>query len=1171
MSDPATRVCAECGLSLSGSSRGNLCPGCAFRLALSPEATESERPSGALPGLKSRFFGDYEILDEIARGGMGVVYRARQLGLNRLVALKMIQSGHLLSDEARLRFRVEIEAVSQLDHPHIVSLYDSGEHDGAHYFTMRLIEGGDLGADFKRERPLRLRIRQLVKVCRAIHHAHQRGILHRDLKPSNILVDAEGEPHVADFGLAKSLDHDTGFTFTQSVLGSPNYMAPEQAAGKTRQLTTAVDVYGLGAVLYHLLAGGPPFQALTPVDTLRQVMDRDPIPPRQLRSAVDRDLETIALKCLRKQPTERYGTAEELALDLERWLAGRPILARPLGPLASGWRWTRRHPGLVLLGAALFIALLTLAGGATVAAWRIRSANQRNEALVTRMQIQKAETLFSEGSSSKALATLAHVVRHDPTNTPATLRLLSALQHRRYSVPIYAPMANGSALVAATSPPGKDELFTLSQAGIAQSWNLKSGTPLNTVFDLQTPIRIATMSPGLEVMILGLREGGAQIRSGPAWNAVRELAVLPHGVVALALSPSGRLAATASARLQPSFLAEVGLWETATGRAISAPKAHRLLVTDLQFTRDEQSLVSVCADSRIRFWPVSNTSTSPSLVLTQASCLILRFDRSGRWMAVGEYGGGIHVWDTRDLAQPKWVFRHARRINDLNFNADASLLLSASSDDSAQLWDLTNGTPHGPALRHGNIVNTARFSPDGRQVVTASNDNTARLWDALTGRALTEELPHDNGVQLAEFTGDGRRILTTTFAGACAVFELREPFVPTLTIAFSNTVTRVGFSPDGHRLAAGSTGGEIRVTDVQSGEVVRQLTGNGAMIPTIFSPDGKRIATGGDGRTVQIFDVASGALVLPPLRHGFSVEGLEFDRSGSRLLVTTEVEAQIWDMATGKKVAPPLPHRDRIESARLSPDGQRVITVSKDRTVRLWSAVTGEPIGPPIEDAGLAIYAEFSPDAERVVLAKRAHEAVVISLSTREMVGTPMRHRGGVSHAAFNHDGSRIVTASEDQTAKVWAPDAPEPLLQTLPHRARVNRAEFSPDGRMILTLSSDGQVLLWDTATGHLIADPIQHPGATFACFSPDGHRVAVSAKSGLVVVRPVPTWAGGDVTWMADLAELVAQQRFLPPDRFDPLPPGVRPPAQPTASTGPESAAKSALQRWLRRPATP
>lgn len=256
-------TCPECGLELPESASDLGCPGCSLRLALTPGTPSSHRSDPPPAGLRSRFFGDYEILREIARGGMGVVYEARELGLNRRVALKMVPSHPIFSDEARLRLRVEIEAVSQLEHPNIVPLYASGEHEGIHYFTMRLVEGGDLAAHLQRGPPLRAVVKQLITVCRAVHHAHQRGILHRDLKPSNILIDAQGVPQVADFGLARSLDPECGFTFTSSVLGSPNYMAPEQAAGCNRQLTTAVDVYGLGSILYHAIAGHPPFRAGT--------------------------------------------------------------------------------------------------------------------------------------------------------------------------------------------------------------------------------------------------------------------------------------------------------------------------------------------------------------------------------------------------------------------------------------------------------------------------------------------------------------------------------------------------------------------------------------------------------------------------------------------------------------------------------------------------------------------------------------------------------------------------------------------------------------------------------------------------------------------------------------------------------------------------------------------
>lgn len=1159
--------CPECGLETSPETG---CLGCSLRLALSPEAVtplEAKRP---LPtGLKSRFFGDYEILEEIARGGMGVVYRARQLSLNRLVALKMIQSHHLLSDEARLRFRVEIESVAQLHHPHIVSLYESGEHESAQYFTMSLVDGGDLAARFQQRHPIREQIQLLVKVCRAVHYAHQRGILHRDLKPSNILVDQQGEPHVADFGLAKSVDQDSGFTFTSSVLGSPNYMAPEQAAGKTRQLTTSVDVYGLGAILYHLLAGCPPFQAKTPIDTLRQVVDHDPAPPRSINPRVDSDLETIALKCLCKEPQDRYDTAEGLAQDLERWLAGDSIVARPLGAWAVARRWCRRKPGFALLAAALAASLVALVTGSTLAAWRIRSANQRTEALVTRMQIQKAEELFSDGETSKGLAMLAHVLRQEPAHAPATLRLLSGLQHRSYALPVYAPVLQRSPLMAVSVQSEARELLTLTQAGEARRWNLDSGEMLGTVFDLHRPIKIAAMTGDAQQVLIGFRDGAAQLRSGPSWDTVHEFPVLPDGVVAVAFSPSGRMAAAASVRLTPSFQAGVGVWDTITGRPVIPMRPHELLVTDLKFTRDERHVVTVCADSQIRFWPVSGTAESPSLVLKQKACLISCFDDSGRWMAVGEYEGGIKVWDMKDLSRSKWSFQHARRINDLRFNSDASLLLSASADDTAQVWNLRTGTPHTPAMRHGNIVNSVRFSPDERHVVTASNDNTARLWDTTTGLPLTEELPHETGLNLATFTHDSHHVLTTTYDGAFAIWELREPFIPTARINHSNAVSRVRFSRDGTRLVSGSSDGEIRITDAGSGEPLRRFHHDGPVNPVAFSPDGRLVAAGGAGRTVQLFDASSGNPVIPPLAHEFAIENLEFDPSGTRILVTAEVQAQVWDTVKGRPVGAPMRHRDYIESAHFSPDGQLVVTTSKDRTIQLWSAVSGEPVGPPIWDAGLANHAEFSPDGDRVLVTARSHEAFIVSTTTRRQWGPRMRHGGSVSHAAFSRDGTRIVTASEDQTAKVWAPDAPEPLIHTLTHRARVSSAEFSPDGRMILTLSSDGVVRLWDSSSGLLIADSIRRPGATFACFSPDNRRVAVSATDGTVLIRTVPEWPGTEVGWLITLAEQVARQRFLPPDRFDPMPPESQTLTSPAPPASLKATLRESMVQWLQGPA--
>jgi serine/threonine protein kinase/uncharacterized protein YjgD (DUF1641 family) len=376
-----------------------------------------------------RYFGDYELLEEIARGGMGVVYKARQLSLNRLVAVKMILSGQLASRSEVQRFRTEAEAAAQLDHPNIVPIYEVGEHQGQHYFSMKLVDGPNLAQKLPRASGSRLPIRDsallLAKVARAVHYAHQRGILHRDIKPTNILVDQRGEPQLTDFGLARLVEKESSLTQSAAVLGSANYMAPEQASGQVRQLTTATDVYGLGAVLYHMLTGCPPFAAETFVETIRQVVEHEPVPPSQVlrrlaseleitngKSEIDKDLETISLRCLEKDPVRRYGSADALARDLERWSRHEPIEARPATPIERVIKWSRRKPSLAAAVAAFLLALVLGMAGVLWQWWRAerladqeRSLRGRAERAETVAKTQLAEALKQKKRADEEAAT----------------------------------------------------------------------------------------------------------------------------------------------------------------------------------------------------------------------------------------------------------------------------------------------------------------------------------------------------------------------------------------------------------------------------------------------------------------------------------------------------------------------------------------------------------------------------------------------------------------------------------------------------------------------------------------------------------------------------------------------------------------------------------------------
>ena len=349
-------------------------------------------------GTRIHYFGDYELLRTLGEGGMGIVYEARQNSLDRIVALKMIRAGRFAGAEDKRRFRNEAEAVANLDHPHIVPVYEVGEHEGHNYFSMKRIEGSSLADNVPgyRDRP-RDAARLVATVAQALHHAHQRGVLHRDLKPSNILLDARGEPHLTDFGLAKRLEGPgrAETTRTGAILGTPAYMAPEQASGQRGEVTTATDIYGLGALLYALLTGHAPFRGESVADTLVQVREGSPELIRKANVKVPRDLETIGMRCLEREPRRRYASADAVAEELEHWLEGEPIAARPVGRLERGWLWCRRNRMVAALTAS--VAAVLILSTVVSSVFAMRESDRARAEHIERIRAEKRREGYQEG------------------------------------------------------------------------------------------------------------------------------------------------------------------------------------------------------------------------------------------------------------------------------------------------------------------------------------------------------------------------------------------------------------------------------------------------------------------------------------------------------------------------------------------------------------------------------------------------------------------------------------------------------------------------------------------------------------------------------------------------------------------------------------------------------
>ncbi len=788
-----------------------------------------------------RYFGDYLILGEIARGGMGVVYLARQSSLNRDVALKLIKAGTLASRRELELFRWEAEAAAGLSHPRIVRVYEFGEHDGQPFVAMEFIDGSSLAAQVK-ERAWALtpqnaptqakRIaRLLIALSDALHHAHQHGVIHRDLKPGNILLNEGGDPFVTDFGLAKLLHHDAAHTRTGQVLGTPAYMAPEQAAGNSKEVTAATDVYGLGAILYALLTEQPPFQGATEQQTLEWVRLREPQAPQSVNPAAPADLATICLKCLEKEPTRRYASALHLQEDLQRWLDGEPILARPASAWERGVKWVRRHPQTAAFLAALVVCLLA---GVTGVTWQWRRATAgwaQASTANARLRLQRAEDFFERGDASQALAVLARALRDAPDDRAAEERLVNALHSRGYFIPL-----TNAPTTAENEAFGFDLDFQtaarIAKRGgiVALATNgenvqvISAGAPDRTLAPPRPGVirSIALSSDGtlLAAAVDGLGVCLWNLRSAQLNRVLKH----PASVEGIDFSPDASLLATGPGD------GILRLWNPDTGSLIREARTAGAL-RSVRFHAKKSFVASGSVNGIVQLWRMEGPTeltpaTEPRSVGGAVDDLRFATDAAQLWVRVERVGIQAFAWTkpnspghytanwptptlepiTSPLGRASTFFHASGAIMATNLSPDGSRLATASTDRTARLWDVHSCAPLCEPLIHGGPVSSVSFSPDGRHLLTSSADRRLRVWDAASGMPLTDWLSANAAVVGAAFLNDGDTVLSS--GGQTWTIHRSSGLAPNGSSDLAETIAGVRFNANGvgeslpHREAA---------------------------------------------------------------------------------------------------------------------------------------------------------------------------------------------------------------------------------------------------------------------------------------------------------------------------------------------------------------------------------
>lgn len=1051
----ASGTCPKCGASLADAAQG-LCLRCLVELGVSlnraPERSSSA-DSEVLPPERGRLFGDYELLEEIARGGMGIVYKARQKSLNRIVALKMLPAGLFAQAESVQRFRVEAEAIAQLQHPNIVTIHEIGEEAGQPYFTMDYVAGRTL-AEIVREGPLAAnRAAGYVRaIAEAVHFAHEHGIIHRDLKPSNVIISGHDEPHITDFGLAKRFTataeramSSAELTVSGQVLGSPNYLPPEQAEPKRGQVGPWSDVYALGGMLYHLLTGRPPFQAESLTAVLRQVIETEPVAPRLLNPSIPRDLETICLKCVEKEPGKRYSTARLLAQELDRFLRAEPICARAVGRTERAWRWCCRNRRLA---SALGAAALSFGIGLIGVSWQWRRAELQRVLAERRAYISEINAAQAALAANNPAHALDLLNRHRPRQFQRDPRgfewrylwqecqddavaVVGALSTRIRSLDV---SRDGSWLAAG------------AEHGELKVWSLKTGREIKVLTDQNWPSWV-TFSPDSSELVF-TDQNVSNWGTIRAWNmetGQRRTVITNFCAVGV-----------------PRFSSD-GRW-LLYGEACFAEASRKAVVVDYPGLGKVRELKTL----------TFNTDDEHGLDY--------RFTTDGRSVIFTENDPDrrIGLWNFTVDRPCDYSHRPDEAVIALAVSPDGRVLATGAgwTDTKVRLWEIPSFRSLGVLSGHEYSIMDLAFSPDGGTLASASADQTVRLWEVATKRQKWSSRLLQQEVWRVCFAPDGQTVFSGCNDGSVQRWSVAAPKRNRAFSRQASEITELAVAPKGNGLAA-IRKGEIWFGDAQTGALDRSIPQMGSASCCLqFSGDGRSLFVGSRDGDVWMWSATEHRLEHRCRPSPWPIAKL-LHNGPNQLLVIVQPEPQItrgrpcrvsvWD-ATSWRERKSWITSGPLQWHALSPNGRWLGFADVWGPVQVWDIRAGT-------------------------------ERCIASF-----------HAGKTTGLAFSPNGQLLAAANEEGAIRIWSTPSFAELTRFRADRRRIECVSFSADSRRLLTTGQGRQVIkVWDVDTWQelltLSAEPEGTGGSIQQILLGEDGRLFARDSNGDLLLWSVPS----------------------------------------------------------------